>query len=104
MAQEVLAPMHDKLIGGSDEPATTAEEDARDQAAVLRHVLDLYPQTVTILDLIREMSGGHSTFTQRDCTRRAVRDLIAGGLLWDVGGGVVQPTRPAVLYHELEEI
>jgi len=46
MAQEGLAPMHDKPIGaGDDRAVTTAAEDTRDQAAVLRHALDLHPET-----------------------------------------------------------
>lgn len=96
--------MQDKPIGAGDERATTtAEQDLRDQAAVLGHVLSLYPQTLTELELLKEMTGGLSeTFEERDRHRRAVRDLAAGGLL-DIESRRVVPTRAARLFHELEE-
>lgn len=96
--------MHHKPIGGDrDGAATTAELDIRYQAAVLGHLLLIYPETIRVIELIREMTGGVSDFTERDYLRRPIRDLMAGGLLFHVGGGVVQPTRAAILYHELEE-
>jgi hypothetical protein len=97
--------MHDKPRGADSECAsTTAEQDLRDQAAVLRHVLSLYPQTLTELELLKEMTGGLSaTFEERDRHRRAVRDLARGGLL-DIENRRVVPTRAALLFHELAEI
>lgn len=97
--------MHDKPRGAEDEGAsTTAELDARDQAAVLRHVLSLYPETLTESELLKELTGGAGeTFSERDRYRRAVRDLAKGGLL-NVEGGRVTPTRAAVLFHVLEEV
>jgi len=97
--------MHDKPRGADDEgAATTAELDVRDQAAVLRHVLSLHPQTLTELELLKEMTGGgEATFADRDRYRRAVRDLAAGGLL-SLEGRLVGPTRAAVLFHELAEL
>jgi hypothetical protein len=97
--------MHDKPRGGGDDgAATTADLDYRDQAAVLRHVLSLHPQTLAEVELLREMTGGGEvTFADRDRYRRAVRDLTAGGLLSLEGSGIV-PTRAAVLFHELEEL
>jgi hypothetical protein len=50
--------MHDKPRGdGSEGASTNAGQDARDQVAVLRHVLSLYPQTLTELELLKEMTA-----------------------------------------------
>lgn len=96
--------MRNKPSSGDDErAATTADEDFREQAAVLRHVLSLYPQTLTELELLKEMTGGlEATYAERDGHRRAVRDLVAGGLL-NTETRFVVPTRAALLFHELEE-
>jgi len=96
--------MRNKPSSGDDErAATTADEDFREQAAVLRHVLSLYPQTLTELELLKEMTGGlEATYAKRDAHRRAVRDLVAGGLL-NIETRFVVPTRAALLFHELEE-
>src|SRR5690606_11782323 len=60
--------------GDDERAATTADEDARDQAAVLRHVLSLYPQTLTMDELAREMIGfASSQPAERDPVERAVR-------------------------------
>ncbi|HET8814974.1 MAG TPA: hypothetical protein VFM51_08460 [Solirubrobacterales bacterium] len=49
--------MHDKPSGAGDESATTtAQEDHRDQAAVLRQILDLHPEPLTLAELTREMT------------------------------------------------
>lgn len=97
--------MHDKPRGVEDDGAsTTAELDVRDQAAVLRHVLSLFPETLTESELLKEMTGGgEAPFPERDRYRRAVRDLAAGGLL-NVDGRLIVPARAAVLFHELEEL
>ncbi|HKO38880.1 MAG TPA: hypothetical protein VJU14_10985 [Solirubrobacterales bacterium] len=96
--------MHDKPIGaGCDRAATTAAEDTRDQAAVLRHVLDLHPETLTLDELMREMVGVLSSrFSEEDGIRRAVRDLAAVGLLHHEGQRVI-PTRAALVFHNLNE-
>jgi len=97
--------MHDKPRGAEDDgAATTAELDVRDQAAVLNHVLALHPQTLTELELLKEMTGGEeATFADRDRYRRAVRDLAAGGLL-SLERRRIVPTRAAILFHELAEL
>lgn len=96
--------MQDKPSGASDERATTtAEQDLRDQAAVLRHVLSLFPETLTLDELVREMIGiSSSQPAERDAVERAVRDLAAVGLLHEEGSRVI-PTRAAVAFHDLYE-
>lgn len=86
--------MQDKPSGAGDERATTtAEQDLRDQAAVLRHVLSLYPETLTLDELVREMIGvSPSQSSERDAVERAVRDLAAVGPLHEEGSRVF-PTR-----------
>jgi len=101
-----MLPMRNKPSGADDErAASTADEDARDQAAVLRHVLDLLPETLTLDELMREMLIGVSSSevaAEDDATRRAVRDLAAVGLLHEEGSRVI-PTRAAVVFHNLFE-
>jgi hypothetical protein len=95
--------MQDKPSGAGDESATTtSQQDYRDQAGVFRHVLSIYPEVLTKDELIREMTGGASSpsFAERDRIERAVRDLIAGGLLHE-DAMLVLPTRAAVLAHSI---
>lgn len=96
--------MHDHPKGAGDEPAiTTGEEDDRQEAAVLRLVLELDPATLTMDELVREMTGGGSReFSEFDAVQRAVRDLAGSGLLHRPGEDeMVRPTRPAQRYTEL---
>jgi hypothetical protein len=79
---------------------SNAELDARDQAEVLREVLGIYPETLTLDELIRELTVASVEFTERDRIRRAVNALIAGGLMYLVGDFVL-PTRAAVNFHDL---
>jgi hypothetical protein len=84
MAQEGLSPMQDKPSGAGNERATTtAEQDDRDQAAVLREVLFIYPATFSLAELIREQTGGSTAFSERDrrvLTEReiALEEAISG--------------------------
>lgn len=94
--------MHDKPSGAVDERATTAAQDIKDRARVLREVLDLYPETLTLDELVRELTVDSVEFQERDRVQRAVRDLIAGGLIHRVGD-LVLPTRAAVNFHGLSE-
>jgi hypothetical protein len=92
--------MQGKPIGAAHEGATTAAQDVKDRARVLREVLDLYPETLTLDELVRELTIDSVEFEERDRVQRAVRDLIAGGLIHRVGD-LVLPTRAAVNFHEL---
>ena len=95
--------MRNKPSSGDDErAATTATLDARDQAGVLRQVLSLYPQALTLEEVVREMTAAAPEFSERDRIERAVNDLVAGGLMHR-NGNFVLPTRAALLFYELEE-
>ncbi len=94
--------MHDKVIGAGHDRATTAAEDTRDQAAVLRHILDLHPETLTLDELMPEMVAVSPSGSEEDGIRRAVRDLAAVGLLHHEGRRVI-PTRSALVFHSLHE-
>jgi len=95
--------MQDKPSGVGDASATTtAQQDCRDQAAVLRQILDLRPGPLMLAELTREMTHDSTDFQERDRIERAVRDLIGGGLLHLVGD-LVLPTRAAVVSRSLGE-
>jgi hypothetical protein len=86
--------MHDQ-----DKAATNAAEDLRDERAILVHLVDTFPQTLRLSDLIREL-GGSEDFAKRDNIERAVRELVNGGLLFRCSGAVL-PTRTALRAYEL---
>jgi hypothetical protein len=96
--------MHDKPIGADDERATTtARQDSRDQARVLGEILFIYPESMTLAELTRGLTVDSPDFPERDRIERAVRDLIAGGLLHLIGD-LVLPTRAAVNFHTLDQV
>ena len=82
---------------------TNADQDDRDQAAVMRKILFIYPESMMLAELTRELTAGITEFQERDRVERAVRDLVAGGLLHRVGD-LVLPTRAAVNFYLLEEV
>lgn len=90
--------MHDKP-NQADHPD---DQDRRNQAAVLDHVLALHPESATVDELVRELSSGEAEFSQRDQLLRATRDLTGVGLLRAVGE-LVMPTRAAVVFDALRE-
>jgi hypothetical protein len=81
------------------------EEDDRQEAAVLRRVLESNPDAFTKAELIRDMTqGGSADCSEVDANERAVRDLAAAGLLHPLGDGeFVRPTRAALRFFELVE-
>jgi hypothetical protein len=104
MAQEGMLPMRNKPSGADDEGATTtALLDDRDQAAILREVLFIYPEALTLDELARQMTFASDAFAQGDRIERAVRDLVGAGLLHQVGP-LVLPTRTAVVFNRLMEL
>jgi hypothetical protein len=88
---------------GAAERLTTADQDDRDQAAVLREVLYIYPEVLTFEELARELTFASDAFGQLDRVERAVRDLTRVGLLHQVGP-LVLPTRTATAFNRLAEL
>ncbi len=85
-----------------DEIRTPAEQDAAVEAAVLRQLLTLHPVQVTLEELHRELGIEPEDFEQRDAVERAVRDLVAAGLLHRLEDFAV-PSRAALRFAELIE-
>jgi hypothetical protein len=71
----------------------TERDDLRSQSAVLEFVLSQHPILLTLSDLLMEIKG-------EDAVSRAVRELIAVGLLRREGGSVL-PTRAAIHFDRL---
>jgi hypothetical protein len=86
--------MHDQR-----KAAPNAAEDLKDERAILAHVIETFPQTLRLSDLIREMDSAEN-FEKRDGVERAVRQLVQGGLLFRCSGAVL-PTRTALRAYEL---
>ena len=84
-----------------DQPkaAPNAAEDLKDERAILVCVVETFPQTLLLSDLIREV-GDPDDFAKRDGVERAVRELVMGGLLFRCEGTVL-PTRTALRAYEL---
>lgn len=76
---------------------STAAEDAALESAALQQVLALHPATITLEELARELGEEDA-----DSIERAVRDLVAAGLLRR-SGSLVLPTRAALRFDELLE-
>jgi hypothetical protein len=87
-------------IGGGHNASPNQADDLRDQRVVLTHVLDLHPSSLTVPDLVREISAGSADFAEGDQIERAVRDLTGVGLL-NCPGGLVTPSHTAVRFNEL---
>lgn len=79
--------------------ASPAAEDLREERAIFVHVVESFPETLRLSDLIREL-GEPEDFGRRDGIERAVRELVRGGLLFRCEG-VVLPTRTALRAYEL---
>jgi hypothetical protein len=83
----------------SRDPAT---EDAIWQLAVLSRILRLHPERLSAAELEREMLAGERGFAQLDACTRAVRDLVAAGLLRHDGDSVIA-TRAATHFALLHD-
>lgn len=80
---------------------STAEEDAALESALLQQILALHPAAVTLEELTREL-GEDRDADRRDAVDRAVRDLVAAGLLHR-SEPFVLPSRAALRFDELLE-
>ena len=83
-----------------DDIRKTVDEDRAQESAVLQHILDLHPTTITVEELVREFYPDPDSFGQRDAVERAVRDLAGAGLLHQ-NESLVLPTRAALRFDEL---
>lgn len=86
--------MHDQR-----KAATTNDEDRRDERAVLTHVIEVFPTTLRLSDLVRELAPSDE-FAERDRIERAVRNLVSVGLLFRSDGAIL-PTRQTAHAYEL---
>lgn len=95
--------MHPNRSCLSERPCATAvREDGVVEAAVLMHVIALYPVQLTEDDLLRELVTDSDDFSERDGIERAVRDLASAGLLHRHDPFVL-PTRAVLHAYELWE-
>jgi len=86
---------------GTPSPWLSPSAENRDaEALVLREILDLYPEALTLEELVRELSKGSTDFFWRDDVHRAVRELTGAGLLHRVGA-LVLPTRAACYFTDV---
>ena len=93
--------MHDQPIDAGDpDVQSNAAQDRHDQGIVLVHVVDAYPTQLRLSDLVRELTDDSEDFAERDRIERAVRDLVAVGLLFRCDG-LVLPTRAALRFNEV---
>ncbi len=83
-----------------DDIRRTVEEDAVIESAVLAKLLALHPIQLTFEELLREVAGQPEDFGQRDAVERAVRDLLAAGLVHR-SNELVLPSRAALRFDEL---
>lgn len=83
---------------GATERLTTADQDDRDQAAILQQLLLIYPAPIARAELVREMTLAG---TEPDWVERALRDLAASGLLHRRDDDLLIPTRAAVRAYDL---
>jgi hypothetical protein len=88
--------MHDQRKAVLDNSA----EDRQDERAVLSHVVETFPVTLRLSDLIRELAASED-FADRDRIERAVKSLVSVGLLFRCDGGTVLPTRQTAHAYQL---
>jgi hypothetical protein len=87
--------MHDQRKAVLDNCA----EDRKDERAVLGHVVETFPVTLRLSDLIRELAASED-FADQDRIERAVNSLVSVGLLFKMEGAVL-PTRQTAHAYQL---
>lgn len=80
----------------------TERDDMVVESAVLKNLLVLHPTQIVFDELVREIADDPEEFVERDAIQRAVRDLVAAGLLHR-SGDIVFPSRAALRFDELME-
>lgn len=88
---------------GRVDPDSPAGEDRKTERAVLALLLDEHPTRLTLADvrLALESTDPEREFAATDAVDRAVRELVAVGLLYR-HGPFVAPTRVALYFEQLE--
>ncbi len=79
---------------------THAEEDDRDQTAILALVIDEHPKQLTLAELARAMAPAEGGGEVPDWLERGVGDLVGWGLLHHSGDSV-RPSRAALRFQQL---
>jgi hypothetical protein len=82
---------------GSHREDPPAADEAAVEGAVLALLVAEHPTRLTGAELVRELTAGPRDFAERDAVQRAVRDLIAVGLLHR-DDRFVWPTRAALRF------
>jgi len=82
---------------------TTGDEDRRDQQMVLREVLAIVPEIRTVDELTRYLTVASANIEDHGRIQRAVRELVAGGLLHVRAGDLVLPAMAAVHFQALTD-
>jgi len=87
-------------MAGSDDNWTNRAADTATEAAVIQHLLAVFPIQLTVAEVVRELTGKDPSFAESDAVERAVRDLAGAGLLRR-SDELVTPTLAALRFSEL---
>jgi len=68
--------MHIKVMDDGEEFQSAAAREDRNQAEALRQVRHIYPEAMTLDELVCELTVASEEFSERDRVERAVSDLI----------------------------
>jgi len=97
--------MHQQPIGVERHQGSNHTEDIEAEAAVLRQLFS-FDHPVTLEELIRyfvTLNGDSGVFGRQDEIERAVRELVANGLVTQTTDDLVLPTRAAHKFADLAE-